>query len=72
MHRIQSNIFKITIFKLQIIRLAQGHYGVVRQLTKTAIFIATPRKKTYLAVHLPKGIFCQFIDRKVIGLVLKY
>ena len=60
------------MFKLQIIRLAQGHRGVVRQLTKTSIFIATPMKKTYLAVHLPKGVFCQFVDRKVMGLVLKY
>ena len=60
------------MFKLQIIRLAQGHCGVVRQLTKTTIFIAAPMKKTYLAVHLPKGVFCQFVDRKVMGLVLKY
>ena len=46
--------------------------GVVHQLTKTAIFIATPMKKTYLAVHFTKGCFCQFIDIKVVGLMPKY
>ena len=40
--------------KLQIIRLAQGHWTLLCQLTKTAIFIATPMKKIYLAVHFTK------------------
>ena len=41
------------------------------QLTKTAIFIATPMKKQ-LAVHFTTGCFCQFVDRKVVGLMPKY
>ena len=70
----QSNIFKIrTCFlnlKLQIIRLAQNT-GILRRLTKTAIFIAAFMEKTYLAVHFTKECFCQFVDRKVVGVVPK-
>ena len=40
----------------------------MRQLTKTAIFIATPMKKHILQFILPKGIFYQLVDRKVVGL----
>ena len=53
MHKIQSSIF-VNIFKA-------SHYnhkdpGVVLQLTKTTIFIATPLKKTYSAVHVIKQL----------------
>ena len=56
-------------FKLQIFRLAKGHWSL-RQLTKLAIFIATHMKK-HFAVHFTKGSFCQFVDRKVVGLNAK-
>ena len=29
-------------------------------------------EKTYLAVHYTEGCFCQFVDRKVVGLMLTY
>ena len=29
-------------------------------------------KKTYLAVNFTKGCFCQFVDKKVAGLMPKY
>ena len=29
-------------------------------------------EKTYLAVHCTEGCFCQFVDRKVVGLMLTY
>ena len=38
---------------------------------KTVDFMVTPMKK-YLAVHFTKGFFCQFVDRKVVGLMPKY
>ena len=45
----QSNVFKIRTpvlnLKLQVIRLAQGHYRIVHQLTETTIFIVRPMKK---------------------------
>ena len=45
----------------------------MRQLTKEAIFTATPMKKHIKQFNLPKGVFsCQFVDRKVMGLVPKY
>ena len=45
----------------------------MRQLTIAAIFVAAPKKNRYLAVHFTKGcFFCQFVDRKVVGLVPKY
>ena len=43
-----------------------------RQLNKTAIFIDTPMKKAYLAIHFIKGCFCQFLDIKVLSLMPKY
>ena len=45
---------------------------VVRQLTKTAISMPTPLKKIYIAVHFTKSSFCQFVNRKVVGLMPKY
>ena len=69
-HFYDNNVF-FENFKRQIIRLAQGHW-LCTQLTKTVLFIATPMKKTYLAVHFTKVCFCQFLDRKVMGLVPKY
>ena len=63
--------FKIKSIKSRVTCLRQQHLflisscrsldqhndtGVVRQLTKTAIFIATPMKK-HLAVHFTKGCF---------------
>ena len=48
--------------------------GVVRQLTKTAIFIATPMKKhiqQFISFY-QRMFFCQFVDIKVMGLVPKY
>ena len=71
----QSNIFKIITsllnLKLQIIRLAQGHWSWTKT-HENRCFIATPMKKTYLAVHFTKVCFCQFADRKVVGLMPKY
>ena len=62
--KIQSNIFKITFF--------ESRAAVVRQLTKAAIFIATPIKR-HLGVHFTKVcFFCQFVDRKVVVLMPKY
>ena len=61
----QSNIFKkrasFLNLKLHIISLAKDT-GVVCQPTKTAIFIDTQMKKTYLAVHFTKA-FCQFVEK---------
>ena len=42
--------------KLQIIRLAQRHWGL-RQVAKTAIFTAAPVTKTYLAAQFTKPCF---------------
>ena len=62
--KIQSNIFKITFF--------ESRAAVVRQLTKAAIFLATPIKR-HLGIHFTKVcFFCQFVDRKVVGLMPKY
>ena len=45
--------------------------GDVRQLTKTAIFIAAPMKKTYLAVHFTKGyLFVNLLTEKFYGYFL--
>ena len=46
--------------------------GVVHQLTKTAIFIATPMKKHLAVLFTKECFFCQFVDIKVMGLVPKY
>ena len=63
-HKIQSNIFKITFF--------ESPAAVVRQLTKAAIFVAAPIKR-HLGVYFTKVcFFCQFVDRKVVGLMPKY
>ena len=35
--------------------------GVVHQVSKTAIFIATAMEKHLAAVHFIKGCFCQFV-----------
>ena len=51
----------------------QKDTGVVHQLTKTAIFIATLMKKYIQQFILLKVIsFFQFVDRKVVGLMSKY
>ena len=54
---VSTATFFRTFLKLKIIRLLQGHAGVVHQVTETAIFIATHYEKTYLAVHFAKGYF---------------
>ena len=73
-HKIQdqSNIFKITtsfLFLISICKSLDQHKdtGVVRQLTETAVFIATPMKKHIQQFILPKQecLFCQLVDRKV-------
>ena len=46
--------------------------GVVRQLTNTANFIATPMKKHISSSFYQRVFFRQFVDRKVMGLVPKY
>ena len=72
----QSNIFfKIrTSFlnlKLQIIRLVQEHWICMQTHSKNYFYKYT-YEKTYLAVYFTKGCFCQFVDRKVVGLMPKY
>ena len=43
--------------------------GVVSQLTKTAIFLATPmKKKIFTGSFCQRVFFCQFFDRNVIDL----
>ena len=51
--------------------IAQRHWNLLKL---TAIFIASPMKKPYLAVHLTSGkIFCEFVGRqKVLDLPPKY
>ena len=72
-HKIQSNIFKIRTYflniKLQIIRLAQGHWNCTTT-HRNSYFYSYTNEKTFLAVHFPKG--CQFVDSKVLDLVPKY
>ena len=46
--------------------------GGVHQLTKTAIFKVKPMKKHIQQFILPQSVFCQFVDRKVVGLMPKY
>ena len=56
--------YGIPMLLRQFIRLAQGHW-TIRQLTKTANFIATAMKKTYLVVYYCwryKPSFCFFPD----------
>ena len=70
----RSNIFKIASFlklKLQIIRLAQGQWSCTPTLLNSYFYSYT-FEKTYLAVHFTKGCFCQFVDRKFVGLMPKY
>ena len=59
-------------YKLQIIRLAQGHWSC--KLThQNSYFYSQTFEKIYLAVNFTKGcFFCQFVDRKVMGLMAKY
>ena len=45
--------------------------GVMRQLTKTAIFITTSMKKHMQQFILPNVIFCQFVGGNVLGLMPK-
>ena len=40
----------------------------MRQLTKTAIFIATPVEKHIYEFILPNRDGCRFVDRKAVGL----
>ena len=47
--------------------------ATLKYIEKTAVFIATPMKKTYLAVLFTEGcFFCHFVDRDVVGLMPKY
>ena len=47
--------------------------GVVHQLTKTAIFIVTPMKKSFSSsFNWCKGCFASVCCRKIMGLVSKY
>ena len=71
----QSNISKTrTSFlnlKLQIIRLTQGYWSC-RPTHQNSYFYSYTFEKTYLAVRFTKRYSCQFIDRKVVGLMPKY
>ena len=62
------------LFRISSCRSLDQHKdtGVVRKFTKTAIFIATPMKKHIYQFILPKGVLCQFVDRKVVTLIPKY
>ena len=40
-------------------------YAITHENSLKLLFsLATPMKKTYLAVHFTKGVFCRFVDRK--------
>ena len=71
----QSNIFKIRTFflnlKLQIIRLAQNTLELRANSLKQLFYICICEKQIYQFI-LPKGSFCQFVDRKVVDLTSKY
>ena len=43
----------------------------ILQLTKAAIFIAAPMYENLVVSISPKDVFCQFVDRKVVGLNAK-
>ena len=58
-------------FKPQITRLAQRHWGVLRQLTKTAFFIAAALKEHILQLILPKGVFISLLTEEFYGFSAK-
>ena len=71
----QSYIFKkrtsFLNLKLQIIRLAKGHWSYMSTHYNNYFVAAPMKKKTYLASSSfdQRLFFCQFVDRKVVGLI---
>ena len=57
--------------KLQIIRVGQGHWSCTAS-HYNSYFCCCTYEKTILGVHFTKGCFCQFVDRNVVSLMLKY
>ena len=73
----EATFLRPCFLKLQIIRLVQGHQLLEGHLHLWKNIRTSPRTSPPLKKHieqfiLPKGTFCQFFDRKVVGLIPKY